>query len=89
MDSVTTTVRVPEDLYEALRKRAFDEHRSVADVIREALRHFLEVSDGPPVLPDLDADPFWNAVGSVEGPSDESVEHDHYLYGTPKKQTRG
>lgn len=25
-------------------------------------------------------------AGEVEGPSDWSVEHDHYLYGTPKQR---
>lgn len=27
-------------------------------------------------------------VGSVDAPEDWSVEHDHYLYGTPKRPTR-
>ena len=31
----------------------------------------------------------WNTLvklaGTVEGPEDWSVEHDHYLYGTPKR----
>ena len=26
-------------------------------------------------------------AGTIEGPSDWSVEHDHYLYGTPKNRT--
>jgi hypothetical protein len=28
-------------------------------------------------------------TGTVEAPSDWSSEHDHYLYGTPKKGTTG
>ncbi|MFB2768813.1 antitoxin family protein [Pelatocladus sp. BLCC-F211] len=28
-------------------------------------------------------------TGTVEAPSDWSSEHDHYLYGTPKKETTG
>lgn len=27
-------------------------------------------------------------TGSVDGPSDWSAEHDHYLYGTPKRQAK-
>lgn len=27
-------------------------------------------------------------MGSVEAPSDWALEHDHYLYGTPKRQTK-
>jgi hypothetical protein len=35
-------------------------------------------------------DPFvylLNHAGTITGPADWSVEHDHYLYGTPKHQT--
>lgn len=28
-----------------------------------------------------------NLTGTVEAPEDWSAEHDHYLYGTPKRQT--
>ena len=89
MQFVTTTVRLPNDLYEALRKRAFEERRPVAEVIREALRRLLELPKEEASLPDLEEDPFWKAVGTVGGgPSDESVEHDHYLYGAPKRNRR-
>jgi Arc/MetJ-type ribon-helix-helix transcriptional regulator len=89
MTHMTTTVRLPEDLYEALRTRAFEEHRPVAEVIREALRRFLDMQLESSSLPDLESDPFWTAVGTVDGgPGDESVEHDHYLYGAPKKLRR-
>jgi predicted DNA-binding antitoxin AbrB/MazE fold protein len=34
----------------------------------------------------------WDALealaGTVEAPSDWSIEHDHYLYGTPKRQPK-
>jgi hypothetical protein len=89
MPYITTTVRLPDDLYEALRKRAFEEHRAVAEVIREALYRLLEIPSESAPLPDLEADPFWKAVGTVgDGPSDESIEHDHYLYGVPKRAGR-
>lgn len=26
------------------------------------------------------------SAGTIEGPSDWSIEHDHYLYGTPKRR---
>ena len=86
MSHMTTTVRLPEDLYEALRRRAFDERRPVAEIIREAIGRFLDQPNEPSALPDLESDPFWKVVGTVDGgPSDESIEHDHYLYGAPKK----
>jgi predicted DNA-binding protein len=34
-------VRLPVDLYEALRKFAFDHRRSQAEVVREALQRFF------------------------------------------------
>ena len=30
-----------------------------------------------------------NLTGTVEAPEDWSAEHDHYLYGTPKRQSKG
>lgn len=89
MNQMTTTVRLPEDLYEALRRRAFEERRPVAELIREALRRFVDLPREPSPLPELESDPFWKAVGTIDGgPSDESIEHDHYLYGAPKKGRR-
>ncbi len=29
-----------------------------------------------------------NLTGTVEAPEDWSAEHDHYLYGTPKRQSK-
>lgn len=40
------------------------------------------------VAPVLNAwDLLENLTGTVETPEDWSAEHDHYLYGTPKRQT--
>ena len=40
------------------------------------------------VAPVLNAwDLLENLTGTVEAPEDWSAEHDHYLYGTPKRQT--
>jgi Arc/MetJ-type ribon-helix-helix transcriptional regulator len=86
---VTTTVRLPEDLHEALRRRAFEERRAIADLIRDAVRDMLR---SPPRASrgSAEADPLWQVIGTVTGGDpDESVEHDHYLYGTPRrKRTR-
>ncbi|GMR23043.1 MAG: hypothetical protein BMS9Abin37_1436 [Acidobacteriota bacterium] len=83
---MVTTVRLPENLYEALRRRAFEERRPVAEIIREAIGRFLDEPIVRSPLPDLESDPFWKVVGTVDGgPSDESIEHDHYLYGAQKK----
>lgn len=33
-------------------------------------------------------DYLFSIAGTAHGPSNQSLEHDHYLYGTPKKVTR-
>ena len=33
-------------------------------------------------------DYLFSIAGTAHGPPDQSVEHDHYLYGTPKKVMR-
>jgi len=30
----------------------------------------------------------FSIAGTAHGPDDQSIEHDHYLYGTPKKVKR-
>lgn len=54
------------------------------DVLPAPASHSLSESgqelDAFAVLDDL--------IGSIEGPSDWADEHDHYLYGTPKRASR-
>jgi len=45
-DTQALTVRLPEDLYEQLRRAAFDQHTSMNAIIIEAVRKQLAVS-GP------------------------------------------
>lgn len=45
-DEQALSVRVPKDLYEQLRKHAFEQRRSHADVIRDALKQYLNGEDG-------------------------------------------
>ena len=85
MSEVVTTIRLPPEIHEKLRRRAFAERRPIAAVVRDAIRLLLE---GPPAgkLPPLEEDPLWQAIGTGRGgPRDEALEHDHYLYETPKK----
>lgn len=87
MSHVTTTIRLPRELHEQLRRRAFERRVSLAELVRGAVQEMLARPPGTgAALPALEDDPFWSVVGSVEGgPSDEAFQHDHYLYGTPKK----
>jgi len=51
----------------------------------------VTVEEVPPEreLPPINLEEFFNKIeaecGLVEGPEDWSVEHDHYLYGAPKR----
>lgn len=81
MENVVTTVRLPPELHEALRRRAFEERRPVAEIIREAVVAWLAAAETAAALPALERDPLWACVGSVGGgPSDEAERHDDYLY---------
>ena len=46
-DDRALNVRLPSELYEQLRRYAFEKRRSQADVIREALRMLFQVSELP------------------------------------------
>jgi hypothetical protein len=41
-----TQIYLTEDLYEAVRRLSYDEHRSMADVIREAVAVYLTHKEG-------------------------------------------
>ena len=84
---VRMQVYLPRDIYERLQKRAAAHTLTLAVQIRTALEDYLERSeaeDEPILRPD---DPIFEMIGmfsSKEG--DLSVNHDHYLYGAPKRE---
>lgn len=39
---IRTTVRLDEDLFKYARKKAIDERRAFADIVNEALSHYLD-----------------------------------------------
>src|SRR5207247_9462831 len=56
-----------------------------AQPARDAVRRYLGRAQQRAAMP-LGADPADAIIGSVTGgPDDESVNHDHYLYGWPKE----
>lgn len=63
----------------------FRPERSIALVPRR--RYVITVQD----LPDEDGTDAWDVLdalaGSIVAPVDWSTEHDHYLYGTPKRES--
>lgn len=75
---------IDEDLHRGLKALAARTGRSEADHVRAALREYLREHRPAPV----DRDPLLDLVGLVddpEGPDDVAEEHDHYLYGAPKR----
>lgn len=68
----------------ALKRLAASTGRSEASHVREALRRYL----GEQHVDEAD-DPLERLIGLVEdanGPDDVAENHDHYLYGAPKKR---
>ena len=79
-----TQVYFPEDLYSKISKRAKQESKSSAQIIREAVVEYLEKKKEQEL--DWENDPIFKLVGIAKsGVADLSVNHDHYLYGMPKK----
>jgi hypothetical protein len=52
-------------------------------------RYMITIQDDPTTLAEGDA---WDVLemltGAVDAPPDWAAEHDHYLYGSPKKQNK-
>lgn len=85
---VRTQVYLPRDIYERLQKRATQHELTLAVQIRAALEDYLERMESQDDDGILHADdPIFQMIGmfsSKEG--DLSVNHDHYLYGWPKRE---
>lgn len=75
-----TQVYFPEKLYRDVQKRAKEESKSVAAVVREAVEKYLSDREI-----DWENDPIFKAVGFIKSDvSDLSENHDLYLYGREK-----
>ena len=82
---VRKQIYIDEELERGLKALAVRTGRAEAVHVRAALREYLhERRSSPP-----DRDPLLALVGMVgepEGPEDVAEEHDHYLYGAPKRE---
>jgi len=85
---VRLQVYLPRSTYERLQKRATQHDLSLATQVRAALDDYLERVEAQDDDGILHADdPIFQMTGmfsSKEG--DLSVNHDHYLYGWPKRE---
>ncbi|HAR46527.1 MAG: hypothetical protein A2X56_13635 [Nitrospirae bacterium GWC2_57_13] len=80
-----TQVYFPEKLYRDVQKRAQEESKSVAAVVREAVEKYLSDREI-----DWENDPIFKLEGICSsGLTDLSVNHDYYLYGGKKKYPDG
>ncbi|MFN2168121.1 MAG: ribbon-helix-helix protein, CopG family [Anaerolineae bacterium] len=87
---VTTNIRLPKEMHRALKQRALDEEKSLAQIIRESVVQYLasptgERTDEQEALrrAEFEADPLW-LIGTdpvYSDITDASVNLDLYLYG--------
>lgn len=76
-DSVTMSIRIPKQLYQEIKRRAAEEEKSIAQVLRDAAAQYVASSSSSPL------DTLW-LIGSDPvdfGITDASVNYDDYLYG--------
>lgn len=85
---VTTILRFPEETYLELRQQASRRGLAMADLVRDAVARYLGREEA---AAEADADPIDALVGCIASdrdhpvPDDESVNHDHCLYGWPRE----
>jgi hypothetical protein len=79
-----TQIYLSMSMFGSLKKEARSEKKSIAHVIREAIESHLEERRIRKI--DWEHDPLNKIMGKGTGPSDLSVNHDHYLYGAPKRE---
>lgn len=89
-DYVTTNIRLPRAMHERLKRRAVEESKSLAQVVRESLVEYLAAPETQGAMrEDGSDDPIFaiaqltrpNEVIGGDRPTDTSVRHDLYLYG--------
>ncbi len=78
---VRTQIYLPRKVHGALRRAARARGVSMAQIIREAAEETLRREDT------REQDPLSGLIGVMKNaPADLSVNHDHYLYGSPRKR---
>jgi hypothetical protein len=85
---VRTQVYLPRTIYNKLQARAQEQELTLALQIRTALEDYLSrtesEADGGILRAD---DPIFKMIGMFDsGLGDLSVNHDHYLYGAPRRE---
>ena len=84
---VRTQVYLPQATHDALVERAKEQGLTMASQIRAALDEYFrrthDEDEGAILQPN---DPIFELIGKFDsGLTDVAINHDHYLYGTPKR----
>ena len=79
-------IYIEEGQEERLKRLAATRGLPEAALIREAVAEYLTAQEAPQ-FESMEDTPLWNIVGIATGPGpiDGSLNHDHYIYGVPKK----
>ncbi|HAJ26147.1 MAG TPA: hypothetical protein DCG53_02690 [Syntrophus sp. (in: bacteria)] len=71
----------PEDMLMELKSKAKQDHTTVSDIVRKAIKELFRGDK----VEEWDKDPLWDMVGkSRSDEGDLSIHHDQYLYGEKK-----
>ncbi len=82
---VRTQVYLPRNIHRRLQVRADKHGLTLAVQVRAALEDYLERVEAEPIL--RADDPIFQLIGSASSKEgDLSINHDHYLYGWPKRE---
>jgi len=88
-----TQIYLPEDLYEKVRRVSYEQKKSIAGVVREALAEYLapekakaqaitEAEEKGLSEKELKNHPLYRIIGMCStGIEDGAEKHDHYIYG--------
>jgi len=80
-----TQVLLTRAQHHYLKSRAVRQGSNVSAIVRELIQTDMERRQQA-----IENDPFWEIVGMVAGGDpDAGVEHDHFVYGTPRKSEAG
>ena len=81
-----TQMYFPDEMLQQVRQLADSEHTTIAEIVRTAVGDFLKKKSKKKTI-DWNNDPLMKLIeqAPASGTSDASLNHDFYLYGTPKR----
>ncbi len=79
------TLEIPEFYNSKLERTAKKQQKTLQEIVLNAIQRFVDTEEKNIDTDSSDAlDVLDRLTGTIEGPEDWAVQHDHYLYGTPK-----